>query len=329
MTIRRARLLTLTLGALVALAVLGIATAQASFPGPNGRIAFANFNDGQIYAVNPDGSGLRQLTHTDQDHIADFPSWSPGGHRILFSKYRADRDFGENDGRIWVMNADGTGKHRVADDNDGFRDYTPKYTPDAKRIVFARCKPHDGVCAIWKMRSDGSHKRALTSYIEPPSNEAIDFFPSVSPDGTRIAFARNDADGFISRIFVMGLDGANPHAVSPPRLEGWAPDWSPNGTRITFSSNTARPGSSIFTMRPDGTDVKRLTPDRFPFNDFESIYSPNGDRIAHASDRNHPDGCCVDLFAMGASGGDDHLIDVGLSSPGIVNLSWGTSPRIP
>src|SRR5207247_4447119 len=135
---------------------------------------------------------------------------------------------------------------------------------------------------------------------------------SVSPDGARIAFARFDADGFIARIFVMGLDGANPHAVSPPPLEGFAPDWSPNGKRITFSSNAARPGSSIFTMRADGADVKRLTPDAFPQNDFASVYSPRGDRIAYASDRNYPDLCCADLFAIGASGGAADLIDVGL-----------------
>jgi Tol biopolymer transport system component len=329
MSSRRARLLILTLGVVATLALLGVASTQASFPGPNGRIAFANFNDGQIYAVNPDGGGLRQLTHTGQDHIADFPSWSPGGRRILFSRYRADKPFGENDGRIWVMNADGTGKAPVGQDQDGFRDYNPKYTPDASFIVFTRCKPNDGLCAIWRMRSDGSHRQALTPYIEPPNNEAVDFGPSVSPDGARIAFSRNDADGYLARIFVMALDGTNPHPVSPPRLEGFAPDWSPNGKRITFSSNSARPGSSVFTMRADGTDVKRLTPDRFPHNDFDSVYSPSGDRIAFASDRNYPGLCCADLFTIGARGGADHLVDVGLHSPGIYNLSWGTSPRIP
>src|SRR4051794_611576 len=115
----RRRLVVLTLSAVMALAALGAASAQATFPGPNGRIAFEDFNRGQVFAVNPDGSGLAQLTHTGQRMIADFPSWSPNGERILFSKYRADRQFGENDSRIWIMSADGTDRSQVTDEVDG------------------------------------------------------------------------------------------------------------------------------------------------------------------------------------------------------------------
>jgi TolB protein len=323
---RRLPFLVLIAAALVALLALGAAPAGATFPGPNGRIAFSDYVSGQIFAVNPDGSALRQLTHTGPSRGTDFPSWSPNGRRIVFSRFRTDSP--DDNSRIWIMNADGTNKHQLADDVSGFRDYTPKFTPDAAQIVFTRCQPDDGVCAIWKMRADGTHKHALTPYVHGPQNEAIDFNLSISPDGKRIAFTRFAADGFAARVFVMGADGSHPHPVTPPRLEAGAPDWSPSGHRIVFNSNQPRNGASLFTMKPDGSDLHRLTPDRFPHNDALPSYSPTGNYIAFVSDRNYPDACCLDLFAIKPDGSGDHMIDTGLSDAGIVWPSWGTAPLL-
>jgi Tol biopolymer transport system component len=325
--VRRLSLLGLVTAAAAAVLSLGAAPAVATFPGPNGRIAFSDYVSGQIYAVNPDGSARTQLTHTGPNHATDWPSWSPNGKRILFSKFRLDTP--SDNARIWIMNADGTNKHQVADDAKGFRDYTPKFTPDAGQIVFTRCKPGDGVCAIWRMHADGTHKRALTRYIEPPKNEAVDFDLSISPNGRRIAFTRFFSGGFFARIVVMRADGSNPHPITPPRLEGGSPDWSPSGHRIAFNSNAARSGSSILTVRPNGSDLQRLTPSRFPFNDALPSYSPQGNRIAFVSDRNHPDGCCLDLFAIKPDGSGEHMIDTGLSDAGLLFPAWGTAPLLP
>jgi TolB protein len=317
------------LTAVAATMALAAAPAQATFPGPNGRIAFTDLKSGQIYAVNPNGSGRKQLTHTAANRDAAFPSWSPNGKRLVFSVFRTDTTFGENEGRIWIMHADGTHQHQLADDVNGFRDYTPRFTPGGDHIIFTRCQPHDGVCAIWAMRADGTHKRALTPYVHGPSNEAVDFGPSVSPDGKSIAFTRFFADGFLARIFIIHADGSDPHPVTPPRLEGGAPDWSPTGHRIAFNSNAARNGSSIFTMRPDGSDIRRITPDRFPHNDVLPTFSPQGDRIAFASDRNYPHACCIDLFAIDPSGGGERRIFTGLPGAAILDPAWGPAPPTP
>jgi TolB protein len=49
----------------------------------------------QIYVINADGSGLRQLTDNLAYNV--FPSWSPDGKRIAFDSDR----MGNFD--IWVM----------------------------------------------------------------------------------------------------------------------------------------------------------------------------------------------------------------------------------
>ncbi len=70
-------------------------------------------------------------------------------------------------------------------------------------------------------------------------------------------------------IFVIDADGQNLHQVSPPTLDAFDADWSPDGARIVFvSRNPADPESpasdafgDLYTMRPDGSDVQRLTTD--------------------------------------------------------------------
>ena len=122
----------------VAGGVVAAGPADATFPGANGKIAFADFKTGQIYSINPDGTALTQLTHANGASF--MPKWSPDGTKIAFSSDRS----GEI--RIWVMNADGSNQHLLAPDAPGYRDFRPHYTPDGKRIVFPRCKPNDGCC---------------------------------------------------------------------------------------------------------------------------------------------------------------------------------------
>ena len=82
-------------------------------------------------------------------------------------------------------------------------------------------------------------------------------------------------------------------------------------------------------MKADGSDIQRLTPDRFPHGDFEPGYSPEGDRIIFASDRNYSDGCCNDLFVIDPGGSNEQFFDVGLPGAGLVDADWGTAPLIP
>jgi hypothetical protein len=89
---------------------------------PDGsKIAFDSSRDGngEIYVMNPDGSGQTRLTNNTA-HDGD-PAWSPDGSKIAFTS--------ERDGslEIYVMNADGTNQTRITDDSQD--DMQPTWQP--------------------------------------------------------------------------------------------------------------------------------------------------------------------------------------------------------
>jgi hypothetical protein len=71
------------------LALFG-SSAQAAFPGRNGRIAFDR--DGRISTMEPDGSSLKRL------HWGVAPAWSPDGTKVAFSTGLSDITVADADG---------------------------------------------------------------------------------------------------------------------------------------------------------------------------------------------------------------------------------------
>jgi hypothetical protein len=218
------------------------ATAQAAFPGANGKIAFADLGPQSfdIHTINPDGTG--DTTVTPADAIDDFhPAWSPDGARIAF-----DRAPGGN-GDIYVIDADGTDLTRLTTDPGA--DANPAWSPDGSEIVFE--SPRAGSKDLWVMNANGSDQTRLTT---DPDTERD---PSWSPDGTRIAFA-SDRETFVCddpenpdcvpratfRIFTVAASGGAATRVTftaPPNSrflgeDHYGPEWSPSGDRLAYES---------------------------------------------------------------------------------------------
>ena len=76
-------------------------------PATNGKIAFVSDRDGnqEIYAVNLDGTGLKNLTGNPSTDAE--PAWSPDGTRLAFTSNR------DGDNEIYVTAADGSGVTRL------------------------------------------------------------------------------------------------------------------------------------------------------------------------------------------------------------------------
>jgi Tol biopolymer transport system component len=156
---------------------------------PDGdQIAFhASIDDNgyEIWAINADGSGLRNLTNTAD--IGEFrPSWSPDGIRILFT--------GEaNPQRLEIMNADGSGR---APFRDGA--FWGSWSPDGEQIAFLPLADDE---RLHIMQADGSDPTPVT-----PADEGVDVMASWAPSGDRLAYIHIvDPD---VEIWVINADGS-------------------------------------------------------------------------------------------------------------------------
>ena len=114
------------------------------------------------------------------------------------------------------------------------------------------------------------------------------------PNG-RITFMRFDADGQF-QVWAANPDLSHQVQLTSGPSDAWFPAWSPDGRRIAFASHRTDPDPTdeveimdVFTMRSDGSDVRRVT-DSLGFSGTPS-WSPDGRWLVFSADRaNYPKG---------------------------------------
>ena len=112
-----------------------------------------------VFVVNVDGSGLRQLTDwRGEDGWAD---WSPDGKRIVYTTTRDNRgqflDGHQPHRTLWVMDADGSDQRRLV---DAWGSY-PDWSRDGRYILFTRSPLARWDERLAVVRPDGSGLRWL------------------------------------------------------------------------------------------------------------------------------------------------------------------------
>jgi len=241
---------------LAVVAVVMVVLAQpagATFPGKVGRIAYTG-GANQIATVKPDGTGVKVLTSFPTGAYAEASQYSANGKWIVFDALVV----GQWD--IWKMRQDGSRLKQLT--NDANDDLVPSWSPDGKKIVFAR-----DAGWIWVMNADGTHAHQLTV--------GSGSFPRYSPDGKEIAY-QSYAD---SEIHVMKADGSSDHAITSNAFSDGFPDWSPDGKKIAFMSD--RSGSAqAWVMEADGSHPVQVTTVPASGAMGAPEFSPNGKKIA-------------------------------------------------
>ena len=193
-----------------------------------GKIGFLSDRPGggQIYVVNPDGTGLAVLT--------DDWAYEQAVKRDRFSpdqRYRAFvrnvlRDFG-NQAAIFALDYFYQSEKSVTQFSRGIA-YAPAWSPVIDRIALV--SNESGNDEIWAINRDGSDPRQLTQ----DTFGWWDKHPSWSPDGRQIVFWSNRSGE--RQLWIMDADGRNPHMLALPGGENWDPVWfkSTELARYTF-----------------------------------------------------------------------------------------------
>lgn len=161
--------------------------------------------------------------------------------------------------------------------------FTPQWTPDGETIVVSRQEKLLGIDV-----STGQIEIISQKKRNPSDILQIDYSPSVSPDGSRIAFTthRFVNDGYYSwDIAVSAIDGANIEKLTRSKGRDRNPVWSPDGSRIAFLSDRVqtRPASDrLYVMAADGSSVVSVAPD-IAVSSGPFAWSPDGEKLAFTS----------------------------------------------
>jgi dipeptidyl aminopeptidase/acylaminoacyl peptidase len=199
----------------------------------------------EIYLMRRSAADLTRLTVDPASDL--WPALSPDGSEVVFVSTR------DGDADVYVLRVDDPGSIRQLTDEPG-NDFAPTWSPDGTRIAFTSVR--GGNADIWTMDAHGGDLSNLTA-----RSLADDSEPTWSPDGTAIAFARSR--GGVGTIGIVPAHGGHPSLLTPGSVR-WAtrPQWSQDGSGICFDGVAqGAMRSDIFTIRPDGTGLMRVTSD--------------------------------------------------------------------
>jgi TolB protein len=217
----------------------------------------------QIYAINADGTGLRQLTQEARTYSG--LRWSPDGSHIAFAVRYGFFDADGQKTDLYVMDAGGGELRRLT--RSKAQDGDLCWSPDGTRIAFIRwvtpmpeqsggmytVDPSSAYSDIYTIHPSGSDSLRLTG--------TSGYYESLSwsPDGARIVFEAASSWVEQDDICVMNADGTGLANLTQHPSDEWAPAWSPDGAEILFCSTRASAGGDFFAMSADGSNVRKLS----------------------------------------------------------------------
>jgi Tol biopolymer transport system component len=214
-------------------------------------LAFVSVAEAQedLFVINPDGSGLRQLTNDSaQDRI---PRWSPDSRQIAFLSNRSGKY------EIWKVNQDGSGLEQLSD-VPGEDVINPVWSPEGQRLLYKASDVNSFIIDVGKP-------------LEPPQplpgEQMPGFLPwSWSSDGKLLAGWAFDPQQHTGGVIVYSF-AEQRYELHPSR--GRNPIWLSDSKRLISADvgkmylfdNLTRQWREIYNVEPNGFGTFALSQD--------------------------------------------------------------------
>jgi TolB protein len=238
-------------------------------------IAFVSDRDGSkdVYAMDFDGRNVRRLTSVKS--LAMSPAVGRSA-KIAYTSYARLYP------QIWVMNADGGGKHEVSTGIE--LNASPSFSPDDTQIAFAGSAK--GNPDIYVVSAGGGGLRRLTT------TRAIEASPAWSPTGRQILYTSDQSGN--PQIHVVDPEGTGARRVTFAGNWNDEASWSPDGARIAFACRNEGDFNICLMDLATGQTVQ-LTSEG---SNGHPTWSPDGQKIVYSSRR----GGRTNIYSMDING---------------------------
>ena len=265
---------------------------------PDGlKVAFEM--NGNIWAVNTDGTGLFNVTQNRGSYI-EYASWGPDSRQIVF-----DMAIGTLTD-VYRVNIDGTNLTRLtnagttsADDTYESSDFRAAWSPDGSKIAFYsnRYKQNVFVGGIFVAGPGGGSGYRVGN---------ASGHPVWSPDSTRIVALLASGDGGCgiyntfhgtAGFYVFNVSGGGPVRITDCDWHNgtdYEAAWSPNGKKLAF-----RLGDKIYTTNADGSGKKAVGLHTSTY--WSPVWANDGKKVFFVYD-NYPTVNNNEIFVVNADG---------------------------
>jgi len=215
---------------------------------PDGRrLAFYSWDEGGVFVINPDGTGLARVSPHPEDA---WPTWSPDQSQIAYTTMRTGCTYSQ-----WISGncyppvaiySVPIGSRNETNIIDGEQ---PSWGPDG-RIVYKGCLGAD--CGLMIVNPANKTKVRITTH----ANDSNSIWSHVT---NQIVFSSDRSGNW--DIWIVNPDGTGLRQLTTSPQNDGTPTWSVDGKWIFFRSD--RGGEwAIWAMRPDGSNQVKLFPSR-------------------------------------------------------------------